>query len=302
MAEPAGRPGATTRVTEGPDPATRPARRARWIWRRSRQVAVAGPAVALLLVAAALAPVLAPADPNALNPRAKAQPPTLAHLLGTDEFGRDLLSRLLHGARITLLVGLSSVTVAAGLGTLLGSAAAYGRGPAETTIMRVMDGLLCFPPILLGIFVVTFLGPSLRNLILVIGVLYVPRFTRVVHASTLAIRELEYVESARAVGASAARVVAGTILPNIVAPILVQASLAAGHAILLESGLSFLGLGPPPPTPSWGRMVEQSGRFMQLSALPLLWPSAAISLTVLAFNLLGDGLRDLLDPRLRRGT
>jgi peptide/nickel transport system permease protein len=276
--------------------------RSRGAWRRSRQVLVAGPIVGLLLVAAVLAPLLARSDPNVLNPRAKAQPPTLAHPLGTDEFGRDLWSRLLHGARITLVVGLSSVVVAASLGTLLGSAAAYARGPAETAIMRVMDSLLCFPPILLGIFVVTFLGPSLRNLILVIGVLYVPRFTRVVHASTLAIRELEYVESARALGASAVRIVGGTILPNIVAPILVQASLAAGHAILLESGLSFLGLGPPPPTPSWGRMVEQSGRFMQLSALPLLWPSAAISLTVLAFNLLGDGLRDLLDPRLRRGT
>ena len=208
---------------------------------------VAGPIVGLLVVAAALAPFLSPADPNALNPRAKAQPPTFAHLLGTDEFGRDLLSRLLHGARITLIVGLSSVSVAATAGTLLGSAAAYARGPVETGIMRVMDGLLCFPPILLGIFVVTFLGPSLRNLILVIAVLYVPRFTRVVHASTLAIRELEYVESARALGASAVRVVAGAILPNIVAPILVQASLAAGHAILLESGLSFLGLGPPRP-------------------------------------------------------
>jgi peptide/nickel transport system permease protein len=277
-------------------------RRSRWTWRRSRQILIAGPAVVLLLLAAALAPVLGPADPNALNPRAKAQPPSFAHVLGTDEFGRDLWSRLLRGARITLVVGLSSVALAATLGTLLGSAAAYARGPAETAVMRVMDGLLCFPPILLGIFVVTFLGPSLRNLILVIGVLYVPRFTRVVHASTLAVRELEYVESARALGASAVRVVSRAILPNIVAPILVQASLAAGHAILLESGLSFLGLGPPPPTPSWGRMVEQSGRFMQLSALPLLWPSAAISLTVLAFNLLGDGLRDLLDPRLRRGT
>jgi peptide/nickel transport system permease protein len=276
--------------------------RRRWgALRRSRQLLIAGPAVGLLIVAALAAPLLSPADPNALNPRAKAQPPSLAHPLGTDEFGRDLLSRLLRGARITLLVGLSSVVVAASLGTLLGSVAAYGRGPIETGIMRVMDGLLCFPPILLGIFVVTFLGPSLRNLILVIGVLYVPRFTRVVHASTLAVRELEYVEGARALGASAARVVGRAILPNIVAPILVQASLAAGHAILLESGLSFLGLGPPPPTPSWGRMVEQSGRFMQLSALPLLWPSAAISLTVLAFNLLGDGLRDLLDPRLRRG-
>src|SRR5262245_48951374 len=138
--------------------------RPRAAWRRSRQVLVAGPVVGLLLVAAALAPILAPVDPNTLNPRAKAQPPTLAHLLGTDEFGRDLLSRLLYGARITLVVGLSSVAVAASLGTLLGSAAAYGRGPAETAIMRVMDGLLCFPPILLGIFVVTFLGPSLRNL------------------------------------------------------------------------------------------------------------------------------------------
>jgi peptide/nickel transport system permease protein len=286
--------------------ATRPhaeaARRPRRAWLRSRQVLVAGPAVALLLLAAVFAPVLAPADPNALNPRAKAQPPSFAHPLGTDEFGRDLWSRLLRGARITLVVGLSSVAVAATAGTFLGSVAAYGRGPVEAGIMRVMDGLLCFPPILLGIFVVTFLGPSLPNLILVIGVLYVPRFTRVVHASTLAIRELEYVESARALGASGARVVGRAILPNIVAPILVQASLAAGHAILLESGLSFLGLGPPPPAPSWGRMVEQSGRFMQLSALPLLWPSAAISLTVLAFNLLGDGLRDLLDPRLRRGA
>lgn len=145
----------------------------------------------------------------------------------------------------------------------------------------------------------TFLGPSIVNLILVIAVLYLPRFTRVAHASTLAVRELEYVESARALGASAIRVLGRAILPNISGPIFVQASLAAGHAILLESGLSFLGLGPPPPTPSWGRMVEQSGRFMQLGVLPLLWPSLAISGTVLAFKLLGDGLRDLLDPRLR---
>jgi peptide/nickel transport system permease protein len=255
--------------------------------------------VAALLLAAALAPLLAPHDPNRLDPRAKAQWPSAAHWLGTDEFGRDLLSRLVHGARITLAVGLASVAVAATLGTLLGSMAAYAGRAVESAVMRTMDGLLCFPPILLGIFVVTFLGPSIVNLILVIGVLYVPRFTRVVHASTLAVRELEYVESARALGASAPRVVALAILPNILAPILVQASLAAGHAILLESGLSFLGLGPPPPTPSWGRMVEQSGRFLQLGVLPLLWPSAAISGAVLAFNLLGDGLRDRLDPRLR---
>jgi peptide/nickel transport system permease protein len=266
---------------------------------RSRQVAGAAPALALLILLALGAPLLARHDPNAVNPRVKAQPPSWGYLLGTDEFGRDLLSRLLHGARITLLVGLSSVLLAAAAGTALGTVAAFAGRGVETAIMRTMDGLLCFPPILLGIFVVTFLGPSLPHLILVIGVLYVPRFTRVAHASTLAVRELEYVESARALGASAARVIGRAILPNILAPVLVQASLAAGHAILLESGLSFLGLGPPPPTPSWGRMVEQSGRFMQLSPLPLLWPSAAISATVLAFNLLGDGLRDLLDPRLR---
>ncbi len=267
--------------------------------RRYGQIVIAIPLLAVLVIGALGAPLLLSHDPNRLNPRAKVQAPTFTHLLGTDEFGRDILSRLAYGARITLLVASASVLLAAVGGTLLGSVAAYAGRGIETVIMRTMDGMLCFPPILLGIFVVTFLGPSLVNLILVIGVLYIPRFTRVVHSSTLAIRELEYVESARALGASAVRIITRAILPNILAPIFVQASLAAGHAILIESGLSFLGLGPPPPTPSWGRMVEQSGRFMQLGLLPLLWPSAAISATVLAFNLLGDGLRDLLDPRLR---
>ena len=267
--------------------------------RRYGQIVIAIPLLAALVISAMGAPLLISHDPNRLNPRAKVDPPSFTHLLGTDEFGRDILSRLAYGARITLLVAAASVLLAAVGGTLLGSVAAYAGRGVETVIMRTMDGMLCFPPILLGIFVVTFLGPSIVNLILVIGVLYSPRFTRVVHSSTLAIRELEYVESARALGASAVRIIGRAILPNILAPIFVQASLAAGHAILMESGLSFLGLGPPPPTPSWGRMVEQSGRFMQLSFLPLLWPSAAISATVLAFNLLGDGLRDLLDPRLR---
>jgi len=267
--------------------------------RRYGQIVIAIPLLAVLAIGAVGAPVLVGHDPNRLNVRAKAESPSITHLLGTDEFGRDILSRLAYGARITLLVAAASVLLAAAGGTLLGSVAAYAGRGVETVIMRTMDGMLCFPPILLAIFVVTFLGPSIVNLILVIGVLYIPRFTRVVHSSTLAIRELEYVESARALGASAVRIIGRAILPNILAPIFVQASLAAGHAILMESGLSFLGLGPPPPTPSWGRMVEQSGRFMQLSLLPILWPSAAISVTVLAFNLLGDGLRDLLDPRLR---
>jgi len=281
------------RLVEG----ARPRLRARL--RRYGQVAIAIPVVATLTVGALGAPLVVTHDPNRLDPRAKVEPPSYTHLLGTDEFGRDILSRLVYGARITLVVAGASVLLAVAGGTLLGSVAAYAGRGVETVMMRTMDGMLCFPPILLGIFVVTFLGPSITNLILVIGVLYIPRFTRVVHSSTLAIRELEYVESARALGASAVRIIGRAILPNILAPIFVQASLAAGHAILMESGLSFLGLGPPPPAPSWGRMVEQSGRYMQLSLLPILWPSAAISLTVLAFNLLGDGLRDLLDPRLR---
>lgn len=267
--------------------------------RRFGQILVAVPLLAVLTIGALGAPLFIGHDPNSLNPRAKVQPPSLSHLLGTDEFGRDILSRLAHGARITLIVAVASVILAAAGGTLFGTVAAYAGRGIESAVMRTVDGMLCFPPILLGIFVVTFLGPSIANLILVIGVLYIPRFTRVVHSSTLAIRELEYVESARALGASSARIIARAILPNILAPIFVQASLAAGHAILMESGLSFLGLGPPPPAPSWGRMVEQSGRYMQLSLLPIIWPSAAISVTVLAFNLLGDGLRDFLDPRLR---
>ena len=268
-------------------------------FRRYGQILIALPLLLALVVMAFGAPFLLGHDPNHVNPRVKVQSPSAAYLLGTDEFGRDILSRLAHGARITLLVAIASVILAAVGGTLFGTVAAYAGRGAETVIMRTMDGMLCFPPILLGIFVVTFLGPSLVNLILIIGGLYIPRFTRVVHSSTLAIRDLEYVESARALGASSPRIIARAILPNILAPIFVQASLAAGHAILMESGLSFLGLGPPPPTPSWGRMVEQSGRYMQLSILPILWPSAAISVTALAFNLLGDGLRDYLDPRLR---
>ncbi len=287
-------PGSATSEAEGT-----PARTfRRWV-HRYVQILIGLPLLAGLVLVACLAPALVGHDPNTLNPRVKVQLPSRTYVLGTDEFGRDILSRLAYGARITLLVAIASVILAAVGGTILGTVAAYAGRGLEVVLMRAMDGMLCFPPILLGIFVVTFLGPSLMNLILVIGVLYIPRFTRVVHSSTLAIRELEYVESARALGASAVRIVSRAILPNILAPILVQASLAAGHAILLESGLSFLGLGPPPPTPSWGRMVEQSGRFMQLSVLPLIWPSAAISVTVLAFNLLGDGLRDLLDPRLR---
>jgi peptide/nickel transport system permease protein len=180
--------------------------------------------------------------------------------------------------------------------------AGYVGGWVDALISRITDAMLACPFLILAIALAAFLGPSLTNAMIAIGITATPIFIRLTRAQVLSVKVEDYVEAARAIGNPHLRIALRHILPNIVAPILVQASLAAGHAILLESGLSFLGLGPPPPTPSWGRMVEQSGRFMQLSALPLLWPSAAISVTVLAFNLLGDGLRDLLDPRLRRGT
>ncbi len=269
--------------------------------RRARRVSLIAPAglTGLVVVLALLAPVLTPFGPETMDPQRRMAAPSAGHLLGTDEFGRDILSRLGYGARITLTVSAVSIALAVSTGTLLGGAAAYFGGVADLFVMRVADGLLCFPPILLAIFVITFLGPSVVNVILVIALLYIPRFARVAHAATLSIREMEYVQAARAQGAAPFRILRRAILPNIAAPVFVQASLALGHAILLESGLSFLGLGAPPPAPSWGRMIEQSSRFMSLSVWPIIWPAVTVSSTVLAFNLLGDALRDLLDPRLR---
>ena len=269
--------------------------------RRARSIRLLAPAAVVGLVGALalLAPVLTAYGPETIDPVLRLALPGGAHLLGTDEFGRDILSRLAFGARVTIIVSVASISIAVGIGTALGSAAGYFGGLSEIVVMRIADGLLSFPPILLAIFVITFLGPSVVNVILVIGLLYIPRFARVAHAATLSIRETEYVQAAKAQGARPARILRVDVLPNIAAPLFVQASLALGHAILLESGLSFLGLGAPPPAPSWGRMIEQSSRFMSLSVWPVVWPSAIVSGTVLAFNLLGDGLRDLLDPRLR---
>ncbi|MGH2404513.1 MAG: ABC transporter permease [bacterium] len=258
--------------------------------------------VAAVAAVALLAPVISRHDPEAVNPEARVALPSWTYPLGTDEYGRDITSRLAHGARVSMLVSLSSVAMALCAGTLIGMTAGHFSGALELILMRFIDGLLSFPPILLALFVITFLGPSLVNVILVIGLLYIPRFARIAHGATLSVRESEYVQASVALGATNARTLRRAILPNIAAPLFVQTSLGLGQAILLESGLSFLGLGAPPPTPSWGRMIEQSSRFMSLSPWPVLWPSAVVSVTVLAFNLLGDAARDLLDPRLRRVT
>jgi ABC-type dipeptide/oligopeptide/nickel transport system permease subunit len=269
--------------------------------RRRWTLRLAGPAliVALVVLMAALAPAISRYDPDAIDPAIRVAGPSWAHPLGTDEYGRDITSRLAHGARISLAVSLTSVAMALASGSVAGMTAGYFGGPLELLLMRVVDGLLSFPPILLALFVITFLGPSLFNVILVIGLLYVPRFARIAHGATLAVRQAEYVQAAMALGATHGRTLRRAVLPNIAAPLFVQASLALGQAILLESGLSFLGLGAPPPASSWGRMIEQSSRFMSLSPWPVIWPSIVVSATVLAFNLLGDAARDALDPRLR---
>jgi len=225
-------------------------------------------------------------------------PPSRTFPLGTDEFGRDILSRLVYGARISLTVGCSAVLIAAAGGTLIGTVAGYASGLTEQVLMRFVDGVLAFPAFMLAIFVVVFVGTQLPDLIVTIGVLYLPRFARVAHGMTLATKRLDYVEAARAVGAPDPRILRRAILPSVAAPTIVQMSLALGDAILLESGLSFLGLGPPPPTPTWGRIIAESARFMERSAYVVIWPSLAIAVTVLAFNLLGDAVRDALDPRL----
>jgi peptide/nickel transport system permease protein len=257
--------------------------------------------IILLLIGslALFAPAVSQWDPWRVNGQKRFAPPSATHWLGCDEFGRDIFSNIAYGARISLGVSISSMLFSSMVGIILGMTAGYFRGWWESISMRGIDVLLCFPPMLMAIFLVSLTGPSVPNLIFVIGVLYIPRFTRIAYSSTLSVSEILYIESSRAIGAPASVILFKHILPNILAPLFVQFSLGLGAAILIESGLSFLGLGPPPPTPSWGRMISKARRFLELSPYGVLWASIIISMTVVAFNLMGDALRDRLDPRLR---
>lgn len=255
--------------------------------------------IGVVVLASLLAPVIAPQDPFEMNIRDVLKGPSKQFWLGTDEFGRDILSRLLWGLRPSLIVALSSTAIALVVGTILGLIAGYMKGKVEQLIMRAADTLLCFPPILLALVIVGFLGPGMSNLILVIGFLYIPTFTRLTYGSTITIAELDYINAAYVLGASRIRILWKHILPNIVAPVIVQSTLTMAAAILLESGLSFLSLGVPPPTPSLGHMIGVARGYLYQSPLYVLWPSLVMSLTVLALNVAGDALRDLFDPRLR---
>lgn len=275
--------------------------RSRPVWRlilKNPIGALGGVIVAIVIVLAALAGVLAPFDPTSQLAQ-PLQAPGGAYPLGTDEFGRDVLSRVIHGARVSLWVGIISVGIALISGSILGLLAGYYGGWVDSIIMRLMDILFGLPAIVLAIAITSVLGPSLNSVLIAIGIVYAPQFSRVARAPTLSLRERDFVTAARAVGAGDLWLVRRHILPNMTAPIVVQATVAFSTAILTEATLSYLGLGTQPPTPSWGTMLNAGKQVLLLAPWNSIFPGLAIALTVLGFNLLGDGLRDALDPRLR---
>lgn len=265
-----------------------------------RPVAVGGLLViAVFVIVAIAAPLLAPFDPIATSWSAIRKAPSALHWMGTDENGRDVLSRVMFGARASMLAGVVSVLIAAGIGVPVGLLAGFAKGWTDAILSRVVDAILACPFLILAIALAAFLGPNLTNAMIAIGVSTAPRFMRVARAATLDAASNDYVEAARAVGNPAWRVALRHILPNIVPPLLVQGTLAIAAAIIAEASLSFLGLGQQPPDPSWGSMLNAAQRFLTQAPWLAIFPGLAIFLCVLSFNLVGDGLRDALDPRQR---
>jgi peptide/nickel transport system permease protein len=266
-----------------------------------RPVAVAGLVIIVLFVAVAvLAPVISPYDPIATSWTAIRKAPSAAHWMGTDENGRDVLSRVAYGARASLLAGVVSVLIAGGIGVPSGLVAGLSGGWVDAVLSRMVDAMLACPFLILAIALAAFLGPDLTNAMIAIGVSTAPRFMRVARAATLDAASNDYVEAARALGNPPWRVALRHVLPNIVPPVLVQGTLAIAAAIIAEASLSFLGLGQQPPEPSWGSMLNSAQRFLSQAPWLAVFPGLAIFLCVLSFNLVGDGLRDALDPRGRR--
>jgi ABC-type dipeptide/oligopeptide/nickel transport system permease subunit len=269
-------------------------------WQRFRRnkLGLAGAVIVLLLIVMAItAPWLAPSDPAEQSLLNRRQPPNATYLLGTDEFGRDILSRLLYGARYTLLISVSSVAIGLVIGGSLGFIAGYVGGLTSGIIMRLMDLLLAFPYLLLAIMIVSALGPGVRNTIVAIGIWTVPAFARVARGAVSSVRERDFVQAAKALGTKQPRILWRHVLPNALATLLVYASLYLAYAILMESALSFLGLGVQPPTPSWAVMISSGRNYITNAPHIATIPGIAIAVAVLGFNLLGDALRDALDPR-----
>ncbi len=265
----------------------------------SRTAAIGAVLTAMLVLTAVFAPWIAPYRQDEIHPIDSLLPPSAKYLLGTDDLGRDILSRIIFGARVSLMVGAIAIGIAIVAGVSLGLTAGYVGGKIDSVIMRVMDALLAFPAILLAIALMAVLGPSLENAMIAIGVISIPAFARITRASVLSLREKEFIEASRALGAGDLYLNAVVILPNCLSPIIVQASLGIGNAILVEAALSFLGLGVQPPNPSWGSMLAFGRNLLGQAPWYATFSGLAIFLTVLALNFVGDGLREALDPRLR---
>lgn len=266
---------------------------------RSPKILVGMGVVVLVVGLALLAPRLAPFPVTEMHPADRFAAPGAPYLLGSDFYGRDTLSRILFGYRTSLLVAVLSVVVAVLLGGTFGVLAGFGGGRIDTAIMRSMDILFAFPVLLLAISIVVILGPGTLTTVLAIGLVYVPIFSRIARGPTLVVREQAYIEAARALGQRSWRIIARHVMPNVSTPVLVQATINLAMAILFESALSFLGLGTPPPFPSLGSMVSEGRNYLELSPWPAFFPGLAIVLAVFGFNLVGDALQEILDPRLR---
>ena len=277
-----------------------PSTRARWLRRLLANRSVVGGTLILLafVLAALLAGTLSTHNPTRLEPAARLQPPSARHFLGTDEFGRDVWSLVLHGSRISLLVGVTTMVLTSVGGITVGLVAGFSRR-LDTVVMRVMDGLMAFPAILLAIALMAVRGPGVWNVIFALSVVYMPRTAMLIRSTVLSIRELDYVQAARALGREDAGIAVRHILPNCVGPLLVQGSFVFAYAILAEAILGFLGVGVPPYVPSWGNVIASGKNVIREAFWVSLFPGVALTLAGLSLNLLGDGLRDLLDPRLR---
>ena len=264
---------------------------------RRRAAVAAAIYLVALVTAALLAPFVAPHDPLRQDLGAVLRPPSPAHPLGTDDLGRDVLTRLIYGARLSLGAATMAVAIATVAGLPIGLTAGYMGGKLDDALMRVVDALQAFPALILAMAISAALGPGLFNVMVAVGIVYTPRFARLVRGQVLSLREELFVEGARAVGASHSRILARHVLPNVVAPVIVQVSVGVAFALLAETSLSFLGVGIKPPEPSWGTDVGRGYRFMRLAPWLVFMPGTAILLTTLAFNMVGDGARDALDPQ-----
>ncbi|MGQ0572105.1 MAG: ABC transporter permease [Armatimonadota bacterium] len=298
MAEdlPAGGPGASVARSQA-----RGVSASRALWRRLRRhrLAMAGGGIVLVATLLALAaPLLLRADPTAIDVEHILAPPSTNHWLGTDDFGRDLVSRIIHGTRLSLVVGFSTLVFTVLLGGLSGLISGFIPA-ADTVIMRIMDALMAFPAILLALTVMAVAGPAAINVILALGIAYSPRMARLARATVLTVRTKEYIDAARAVGAPLRRILARHVVPNALAPVIVQGTFTFAYAILGEAALSFVGLGAPPPAPSLGNILADARGVLREAPWMMAFPSLALSLTILGLNLFGDGLRDVLDPRMR---